>query len=58
MDPHNYDNRVRTKINAAKSSCTEYRVVVQGEEPSDARKFTRLNIVVTKDGRFVRTYYG
>lgn len=58
MDPKQYDNRVQTKINACKSSRTEYRVVIQGEEPEDAKNCRRLNIVVTKDGRFVNTYYG
>ena len=53
-----YDNATQTKINGAKSTRTDYRVVVQGQEPKDDKVFTRLNIVVTKDGKFVRTYYG
>ena len=58
-DTSRFDNAAQTKINAAKSNRTDYRIVVQGEEPVDAKKvFTRLNIVVTKDGKFVKTYYG
>jgi hypothetical protein len=53
-----YDNRVLTKINAAKSNRQEYRVVIQGEEPNDPKNYKRLTIVVTKDGKLVRTYYG
>lgn len=53
-----YDPKVQTKINAAKASRIEYRVVVLGEEPADNKKWSRLNIVVTKDGKFVKTYYG
>ena len=53
-----YDIKVQTKINACKSSRTEYRVVVKGEEGPPTNKYTRMTIVVTKQGKFVRTYYG
>jgi len=58
-----YDANVQAKINAAKSQNMEYRVVVQGEEPDsknskNSKNWKRLNIVITKDGKFVKTYYG
>lgn len=53
-----YDTKTQTKINGAKSSGIEYRVVVNGEYTVDSTKNRRLTIVVTKEGRFVRTFYG
>jgi hypothetical protein len=53
-----YDNKTLTKINACKSSRTDYRVVVQGEAVPKDNNYRRMTIVVTKEGRFIRTYYG
>jgi len=53
-----YDTKTQTKINAAKSSRTLYRVVVEGKIPEGVKNYMRLNIVVTEDGKFVRTFYG
>ena len=54
----NYDTKVQSKINSCKSSRREYRVVVQGDALSPSKNYTRMTIVVTKEGKFVRTYYG
>lgn len=53
-----YDTKTQSKINFAKSNCIDYRIIIDDNEyiKSD-KKRTQLIIVVTKKGRFVRTFY-
>ena len=54
----NYDTKVQTKINACKSNCLKYRVIIEGKKEKSLPDYKRLTIVVTKEGKFAKNYWG
>ncbi len=56
-DLSKYDTTVAGKVNFAKANRLDYIIVVQGQKPVD-KKTGRLTIIVTKEGKFVKSYYG